>query len=266
MTNVIPSSVIAAVSSVIAEYYYSHKKLNSLFMENGAPGDAPEGNCESKCISWLKRCNDNPDVDALAVLGQVIQRFMDQEPGRFDERIREGQERISKSLTNNHLSYQMNGLIVFAGTSPSAKTLADYFKEGDFPSIEAEFSRAIKQIDSDPPAAITAASSIIESLCKTYIDTVGLEIPTKQTIVPLWKVVQQHMGLNINQTLQEDQRKILQGLAAIVDGIGSYRTHAGSAHGRGAQPSQITVAEARLAVNASHTLVLFIMEQWQKQK
>lgn len=38
MTNKIPNSVIGAVSSVLAEYYYSHSTLNSLFMESGAPG------------------------------------------------------------------------------------------------------------------------------------------------------------------------------------------------------------------------------------
>jgi hypothetical protein len=49
-------------------------------MESGAPGDVPPGNCETKCASWLKQCNEDPTVDALAVLGQVVQKFMDQEP------------------------------------------------------------------------------------------------------------------------------------------------------------------------------------------
>lgn len=38
MTNKIPNSVIGALSSVVAEYYYSHSTLNSLFMERSAPG------------------------------------------------------------------------------------------------------------------------------------------------------------------------------------------------------------------------------------
>ena len=76
----IPNSIIGAVSSVIAGYYYSHSKLESLFMESGAPGDAPEGNCEKKCSAWLKRCNDDPSVNAVDVLADVIQEFMDMEP------------------------------------------------------------------------------------------------------------------------------------------------------------------------------------------
>ena len=263
LINKIPNSVIGAVSSVIAAHYYSHSKLGTLFMESGAPGEAPEGNCETKCSKWLKRCNDDPEIDALIVLGQVIQKFMDQES---NSQIEEGQKRIRDSLAKNQLSYQINGYVTLAGASPAAKSLAEFFKAGDFSSIEAEFDRAISQLDRDPHAAITAASSIIEALCKTYIETFELEMPSKQTVVPLWKSVQIHLGLNIDQTIEDDQKKILQGLASIVDGIGAYRTHIGSAHGRGLLPPVIQVSEARLAVNASHTLVTFIMERWHAPK
>ncbi|WP_373019994.1 hypothetical protein [Thiomicrorhabdus sp.] len=80
MTNKIPNSVIGAVSTVIADFYYSHSVLNSLFMESGALGDVPKGNCETKCSKWLKRCNEDPNIDAFEVLGGVIQGFMDMEP------------------------------------------------------------------------------------------------------------------------------------------------------------------------------------------
>ena len=231
-------------------------------MESGASGDAPVGNCEAKCTAWLKRCNDDPEVDALSVLGKVIQKFMDQEPSDFSTQVGDGQRRIRDSLSRNQLSYQVNGYVTLAGAGPATRTLVDFLKTGDFASVEAEFDRAVSQLDRDPHAAITAASAIIEALCKTYIETFGLEMPSKQSIVPLWRSVQMHLGLNIDPTLEDDQKRILQGLASIIDGIGAYRTHIGSAHGRGVLPPTIRVSEARLAVNASHTLVIFIMEQW----
>lgn len=235
-------------------------------MESGAPGDIPNGNCEAKCASWLKRCNDDPTVDALSVLGQVIQKFMDLEPSFIFPIVEKGQKRIRDSLSKNQLSYQINGYVTLAGASPATRTLVDFLKAGDFASIESEFYRAVSQLDRDPHAAITAASSIIEALCKTYIETFDLEMPSKQTIVSLWRSVQMDLRLNIDSTLQDDQKKILQGLASIVDGIGAYRTHIGSAHGRGVEPPSIQVSEARLAVNASHTLVIFIMERWHAAK
>ncbi len=46
MSSKIPNSAIGAASSVLAAYSYSHSMLNSLFIECGVPGGAPEGNCE----------------------------------------------------------------------------------------------------------------------------------------------------------------------------------------------------------------------------
>ena len=266
MPNQIPNSVIGAVSAVLADYYFNHSTLNSMFMESGAPGDVPEGNCETKCNRWLKICNEDPDIDALDVLGRVIQQFMDKEPSEDDSKIKKGQKRIKNSLARNQLTYQLNGHIILSGSSPVAKSLSNYFKAGDFASIEIEFERAISQIDSDPHAAITASSSIIEALCKTYIETNSMEMPSKQNIVPLWRVVQLDLGLNPNPTLADDQNKILQGLSSIVDGIEAYRTHIGSAHGRGIEPPPIAAHEARLSVNAAHTLIVFVMERWTKMK
>jgi hypothetical protein len=214
----------------------------------------------------LKRCNDDLSIDALSVLGKVIQQFMDQDPSEEDPTILEGQTRIKKKFTENQLNYHTNGLVTHTGASPATETLVAYFRSGDFTSVEAEFQRAVSQIDRDPHAAITASSSIIEALCKVYIETFTLEMPAKQTVVPLWKAVQQHLGLNIDSTLQEDQKKILQGLASIVDGIGAYRTHIGSAHGRGIRPPKIQVYEARLAVSASHALVVFICDRWKARR
>ena len=262
MLSKIPNSVIGAVASVIANYYYNHTKLNSLFMESGAPGDIPFGNCEDKCTVWFHRCNEDPLVDPLAVLGQVIQCFMDQEPSDWQPEIAKGQRRIRESLAKNQLTYQVNGFVTLAGASLAAKTLTDYLNAGDSASIEAEFDRAIKQLDQDPHSAITAASSIIEALCKTYIETFELEMPANQTIGHVWRVVQGHLGFNLDPTLRDDQKRVLQGLASIVDGVGAYRTHIGSAHGRGLNPPKITVPEARLAVNAAHSLVIFVMELW----
>jgi hypothetical protein len=195
----------------------------------------------------------------------IYEGYMDKEPEPFgygNEGLEKGKTRILNALAKNQLEYRTNGYIVLAGSSPISKTLEDYLKSGDFSSVEKEFKRALEHINTDPHASITAASSIIEAVCKTYIETFNLEMPTKQNIVPLWKSVQQHLDLNIDRNLGEDQRKSLQGLSSIIGGVGAFRTHIGSAHGRGIAPPKIVVSEARLAVNAAHTLVVFIMECW----
>lgn len=267
MNDIIPNSVIGSVSSVIAADYYSHSKLNALFMESGAPGDVPEGNCEKKCTNWLMRCNQDPDIDAMQILGLVIQNFMDRESpssllanAQVEATLQEGRDRITSSLARNNLTYKPNGYVIKSGSTVASKTLEDYLKNGDFASIEVEFDRALKNINTDPHASITASSSIIEAVLKHYIERHSLTMPPKMNIGPLWQTVRQDLTLNANTQLSDDQKKILTGITSIIDGVGAFRSHIGSAHGRGVTPPQISEYEARLAVNVSHSVVTFIMD------
>lgn len=265
----IPGIVIGVVSSVLAAEYFNHTKLNSLFMMAGAPGESPAGNCEHKCAEWLQRCNADPAIPALVVLGHVVQEFMDRSlpapvaPLFVGSQIStplSGQARITAALAGSQLTYRTGGQITSAGSSPIARTLEDYFESNDYSSIENEFKRAAKHIDLDPHAAITAACSIIEAALKFYIETFNLGVPPRMTVGPLWQIVQPHLALNSDPALAGDQHKVLKGLTSIIDGVGSFRSHIGSAHGRGSAPPKIVVAEARLSVNASHTIVIFVMD------
>ena len=144
-----------------------------------------------------------------------------------------------------------------AGSTESLKQL---LMERDFSTINQEFTRCLDYIETDPPAAITAACSILESMCKVYIEDNALAVPTNQSVAPLWKVVSKDLGFDPSAVEDSDVRKILSGLTSIVNGIGSLRTHAGSAHGRGKVPYKVHKRHARLAIHASHTLVAFVIQ------
>lgn len=241
---------------MLGNHYHSHTRLNTLFSENGAPGEPPAGNCVTKCSSWLKRCNSDEGTDPLEVLGRVLQEYMDSDYEHSDK------ERIKNVLGKNGLSYQLNGYVVRTGFSPASKSLSDIIRAKDFSVIEMEFNRAYAFIQKDPAAGITAASSMIEAVCKTYIHDHELTMPGKQTIQELWKVVRDSLGLDPSNVEDMDQKKILSGLTSIVDGVGSLRTHIGSAHDRGPNMRNAEVREPRLAISASQALTLFILDAW----
>jgi predicted nucleotide-binding protein len=100
----IPQPVIAVVGDVLGSYYFSHTKLNTLLQEIGAPGDPPEGNCIAKVQTWLKRANDAPGIDALALLGRLLGEFFAREhpPGTPGA---QGVERIERTLQKCALAY-----------------------------------------------------------------------------------------------------------------------------------------------------------------
>lgn len=260
MRQTIPNPVIAVVAEVLGQHYYSHSKLNTLFMGAGAAGDSPPGNCVQKCLSWLQRVNDDLAVMPLTVLGRVLFQFM--ETGGDAE----GQEKIRAVLGRCGLAYHESGVVLAGGTAPPVSSLQDVLRHRDLPALELEFKRALDTLESDPPAAVTAGCSILESLFKIVLQEEKVTLPSKETIKPLWAAVQGRLGLNPADTADEDVRRVLSGLTSIVDGIGSFRTHAGSAHGHGRQAHQVLPRHARLVVHAAHTLCLFVLETWEAQR
>lgn len=269
----IPNPVAAVVGEVLGSHYYSHQRLNTLFAEHGAPGEPPDGNCVEKCERWLKRCNDSPTVDPLAVLGGVLERFMEVEPpsyGAYADEYHQRHERVTKVLERHGLRYDTGGRVLAPGTTAATRSLQDVLRARDLGAVDAEVTRALAAVDADPPAALTAACALVEAFCKVYLEDHGLPLPKEQNVKPLWASVQGHLGLDpaaVPASVAEaDLKRILGGLASVVDGLGAFRTHAGSAHGRGRTPYRVAPRHARVAVNAAHALVLFAVETWDARR
>lgn len=268
----VPFSVRRIVGEVLAASY-TYRELVTLFIEAGAPGEAPrEGNKASMCAAWIKQCSEFKDVDPFAVLGKALGPFMDSadlDPHRGEDAqrvVREGRERIVRILAREGLSYHKRGVVFGQSVSAPSRSLAEIIRDRDLPAVTGEFDRALAAVETDPPAALTAACALLESLCKIYIEDEGLVMPSDQSIKPLWGIVQKHLGLDPAAIPDPDLKPILGGMSAIVDGIGAWRTHSGSAHGRGRAAYRPEPRHARLAVHAAHTLATFVLETWDARR
>lgn len=265
----IPNPVAIVIGSVLGAYYFSHRAIEMLFLEKGAPGDPPEGNCGDKSTAWLKRASADPQVDALSVLGGVLEEFMEVDAYRSlgsHEELEKQRRRVHDILSRHRLSYQPGGNILGAKTLAPTRSLEAILRGRDLGALDVEFQRALENVEKDPPTAVTSACAIIEAMCKVYIEDEELEMPNEQTVKPLWKVVQKHLGLDPAQIADDDLKRILSGLASIVDGLGAFRTHVGSAHGRGRTVYKPKPRHARLAVHSAHSLVGFVLETWEARR
>ena len=70
-------AVCAAVTEVLDG---SHQTLEALFEEAGVPGPPPDLPHHSKWKTWLRRAGNDASVDGLAVIGRLIEEFMDLPP------------------------------------------------------------------------------------------------------------------------------------------------------------------------------------------
>ena len=110
-------SLCAVVGSVLSSTG-SHATLDALFESAGAPGDPPNLPHDSKWKEWLFRAGQDPDVDGLAVLGALLEEFMDLPPKpdtpEFDLWTEKRGE-IEVALSDNGLRYYRFGRVLPQG-------------------------------------------------------------------------------------------------------------------------------------------------------
>jgi len=155
-TKPLPVPVCSVVGDVLGSFIFHHRTLETLFYESGATGEVPPGNCVTKCQTWLKRMHtDVPDP--AAVLGKVLEEFMEVDRPFQAEALEGGRKRITEVLARFGLSYHQGGLILGAANALPTKSLKQVLQDRDLSGVDKEFERALANVEKDPPAAITEA-------------------------------------------------------------------------------------------------------------
>ena len=118
MTNVrLSRSLCAVVGSVLRG---SHATLDALFISSGAPGEPPALSHDFKWKDWLFRAGQDPNIDSLTVLGNILEEFMDLPP--FDEQAREEwaarRKRVVDALEADGFRYYQGGRVLPNGRAP----------------------------------------------------------------------------------------------------------------------------------------------------
>lgn len=119
MSNIrLPRAVCAAVAEILRG---SHATLDSLFETSGAPGPPPSLSHGAKWKEWLFRAGMDPNVDSLAVLGNILEEFMDAAPDESSEAFVQwntNRERVVRVLEENGLRYYRGGRVLPTGQTP----------------------------------------------------------------------------------------------------------------------------------------------------
>ncbi len=119
MTNFrIPRSLCAVVGEVIEG---SHSTLDALYLSAGAPGPPPNLAHHSKWKTWLFQVGTDQDVDSLAVLGNILEEFMDVAPSDETDAFvnwLENRERVVDALEKCGLRYYRGGRVLPNDAAP----------------------------------------------------------------------------------------------------------------------------------------------------
>lgn len=128
-------------------------------------------------------------------------------------------------------------------------------------------NKAVKQINSDPAAAITAARSLVEATLKWVLHDANADSPTASPPAKLLKQCLPHIGAVTGQTERETGiGQTLLGMETALHGVAKMRDELSDAHGR--RPGSISPSRshARLAVGLALTISCFLVEAREAHK
>ncbi|WP_439605109.1 abortive infection family protein [Shinella sp.] len=159
-------------------------------------------------------------------------------------------------------------LVEIADTAPVTSELSAMAAGIDFDTASRDLDRALRAAASDPEIAATAACAIVESVCRSILIELEIELPAKQDISSLYRAIRDPLGLDpmkegLAPEIVNDVRKVLSGLITSVEGVGGLRTHSGGAHGKERGFRRIDARIAKLAIHSASAVALFLIETWQ---
>ena len=93
--------------------------------------------------------------------------------------------------------------------------------------------KALERRAMDPEGAITAARSLLESVCKHILDETGSRTKTPKNFRNCTCLVAGQLNLSPSQHAKQVFKQILGSCQSVVEGLGALRNRLSDAHGKG---------------------------------
>lgn len=147
--------------------------------------------------------------------------------------------------------------------SPSTAPITETLEILDGEHVTTAWTKALARRAEDPDGAITAARSLLETVCKHILDDAGKFYPGDIDLPRLWGMTAEILKLSPSQHQEPIFKAILGNAQAVVGGLAAIRNKAGDAHGQGRTGVRAQARHAELAVNLAGTMAAFLVSTWQ---
>jgi hypothetical protein len=132
--------------------------------------------------------------------------------------------------------------------------------------VHAVWQKSLERRTSDPEGAITAARTLLESVCKHILDGAGEPYEAGADLPKLYRSVAKVLKLAPEQHSEQVFRQILGGCQSVVEGLGAVRNRYSDAHGQGKRPVRPSARHAELAVNLAGAMATFLIATLRDQQ
>ena len=196
-----------------------------------------------------------PAVKRHAYLGEFIES-MKAELGRYSER-------------REHIRKQFAPLIERlenASASPLDEVAAVAMNAIDSEHVRGAWEKALERRATDPEGAITAARTLLETVCKHILDEDGISYSIGAELPHLFHATLEHMDVAPSQQTEQVFKAILGNCESIVGNLASVRNRLSDAHGRGRDGASPAPYHAELAVNLAGAVATFLVAVWEEHE
>ncbi|HEY9805402.1 MAG TPA: abortive infection family protein [Candidatus Obscuribacterales bacterium] len=128
------------------------------------------------------------------------------------------------------------------------------------------WAKALDRRVEDPEGAITAARSLMETVCKHILSERGVAYEDEGSLPKLYKATAQILHLSPDDHREDIFKQILSGCNSTVHGFASLRNHYSDAHGQALGAVKPSKRHAELAVNLAGTFASFLIQTHQETK
>lgn len=147
--------------------------------------------------------------------------------------------------------------------APSDSVISTTIRTAGLDHIQEAWHKALERRALDAEGAITAARTLVESVCKHILDSAAAPYDDGADLPKLYTLTAKQLSLSPSQHTEPLFKQILGGCQTVVEGLGAMRNRHSDAHGKGAAGTRPTARHAELTVNLAGTMATFLLQTWE---
>jgi hypothetical protein len=148
------------------------------------------------------------------------------------------------------------------GVQPADDLISDVLISFDECGVHHAWRKALDRRVSDPEGAITAARTLLETVCKQVIDGAGKSYGENDDLPKLCNAAAELLNLAPTQHSEKVFKSILGNCQSIVGNLAGLRNKLGDSHGQGKRHVKPQARHAELAVNLAGSMAMFLVSTW----
>lgn len=147
--------------------------------------------------------------------------------------------------------------------APSDTSIKTAIAKINSANVQEAWRKALDRRGTDPEGAITAARTLLESVCKHILDESNISYDDHADLPKLYGLASRQLNLSPSQHTERLFKQILGGCQTVVEGLGAMRNRLSDAHGKGKAGVKPAARHAELAVNLAGTMATFLLATWE---